>query len=84
MSYSTGLAKILTNNLTRFATLNAHQLDGHAANLDFWLAESRHCIDVIDRYAKRFATMKAVQLERNPATAKLNVVAPRGSGRSSR
>ena len=62
MSYSTELAKILTNNLTRFATLNVHQLAGHAANLDFWLAEARRCIEIIDGYATRFATMKEASL----------------------
>src|SRR5262249_17639629 len=42
-------------------TLNRHQLVGQVANLDFWEAEVRHCLDVIDGYGHRFERMKAAQ-----------------------
>lgn len=61
MSYSTDIAKTLTETLARFATLNPHQLAGHVANLEFWLSEARHCIGVIDGYGKRFDAMTAGQ-----------------------
>jgi hypothetical protein len=61
VAYSTDIAKILTDQLTKFTTLNRHQLAGQAANLDFWLAEVRHCLDVIDGYARRFDRMKKAQ-----------------------
>lgn len=62
MSYSTEIAEALTQTLARFATLNPHQLAGHVANLDFWLAETRHCVDVIEGYNKRFEGMKAAHV----------------------
>jgi hypothetical protein len=62
MSYSTEISKTLSETLARFVTLNPHQLAGHAANLDFWLAETKHCVSVIDGYRKRFEEMKAAQM----------------------
>ena len=61
MSYSTEISKTLTETLARFATLNPHQLAGHVANIDFWLSEVRHCIEVINGYGKRFEAMTAAQ-----------------------
>jgi hypothetical protein len=61
MSFSTEQAKLVTDQLARFVTLNRHQLAGHVENLDFWLAEVRHSIDVMDGYNKRFTRMKAGQ-----------------------
>jgi hypothetical protein len=55
------LTNMVTAQLPKFATLNRHQLAGHVANLDFWLAEARHCLDVIDRYRPRFERLKAAQ-----------------------
>ena len=63
MSYSTEISKTLTDTLARFATLNPHQLAGHVANLDFWLAEARHSVEVIEGYKKRFEAMKAAQMK---------------------
>lgn len=63
MAYSSDIANLLADQLTKFTTLNRHQLAGHAANLDFWTAEVRHCLDVIDGYNRRFEQMKAAQLE---------------------
>src|SRR6201981_923543 len=61
MAYSIDIAKTLTDQITKFVTLNRHQLAGHVANLDFWAAEVRHCLDVIDGYNRRFEQMKAAQ-----------------------
>jgi hypothetical protein len=63
VSYSVEIADILTDQLRRFVTLNRHQLVGHVANLDFWVAEVRHCLDVLDGYPARFERMKAAQEE---------------------
>jgi hypothetical protein len=63
MSYSIEIGNILTDQLRRFATRNRHQLVGHVANLDFWVAEVRHCLDVLDGYTARFERMKAAQEE---------------------
>ena len=61
MSYSSDTTKTLTVQITEFVTLNRHQLAGHVANLDFWMAEVRHCLDVIDGYNHRFEQMKTAQ-----------------------
>jgi hypothetical protein len=58
MAYSIEIARTLTDQLTKFATLNRHQLVGHVANLDFWLAEVRHCLDVLDGYQARFRRLQ--------------------------
>ena len=55
------MTNLVTAQLAKFATLNRHQLAGHVANLDFWLAEARHCVDVIDGYRPRFERLKAAQ-----------------------
>jgi hypothetical protein len=62
MAYTTEIANILAENIERFATLNPHQVAGHVANLDFWLGEVRHCLQVIDGFSKRFETMKTAQM----------------------
>jgi len=61
MAYSAEIAKVLTNQLVRFATLNRHQLFGQVSNLDFWMAEVRHSHDVIDGYNPRFERLKTAQ-----------------------
>jgi hypothetical protein len=63
MAYSSDISRILTDQITKFATLNRHQLVGHLANLEFWAAEVRHCLDVIDGYGRRFEQMKAAQMK---------------------
>ena len=65
MSYSTEISKTLTETLGRFATLNPHQLAGHVANLDFWLGETKHCINVLEGYRKRFEVMAGANGVRN-------------------
>ena len=61
MASSSHITKTLTVQITKVVTLNRHQLAGHVANLDFWVAEVRHCLDVIDGYDRRFEQMKAAQ-----------------------
>ncbi len=62
MAYSSEIAGTLAGQVARFVTLNRHQLAGLVANLDFWIAEVRHCLDVIDGYPRRFERMKAAQM----------------------
>ena len=63
MSFSENLSKVVTDQLTRFVTLNRHQLAGHMANLEFWLDQVRHVLAVIDGYQERFRALKAGQTE---------------------
>lgn len=51
----------LIKTLERSTTLPTHQLVGHVANLDFWMDEAKHCLNVIDGYAQRFDRMKKAQ-----------------------
>jgi len=53
----------LTDQLTRFASLNPHQLVGHLTNLDFWLGEVRHAFGVLDGYHPRFERLKRAQTD---------------------
>jgi hypothetical protein len=61
VSFSTDLSNLVAEQLSRFVTLNRHQLAGQVANLDFWLAEVRHCLEVVDGYGKRFQRLKSAQ-----------------------
>jgi hypothetical protein len=61
MSYSSQIADLLAAQLTKFATLNRHQLAGQVANLDFWLTEVRHCLAMLDGYRDRFHRMREAQ-----------------------
>lgn len=63
MAYSSDIADLLADQIAKFVTLNRHQLVGHAANLDFWAGEVRHCLDVIDGYERRFEQMKTAQMQ---------------------
>ena len=61
MSFSTDMAGLVTNQLSRFVTLNQHQLAGQVANLDFWLAQVRNVLGIIDGYGVRFVRMEGAQ-----------------------
>ncbi len=61
MSYSTDVAKLIEEQLERFVTLNRHQLVGHVANLDFWLAQVRQAFAILDGYGERFVRMHTAQ-----------------------
>jgi hypothetical protein len=61
MSFSTELARLVSGQLSRLATLNRHQLAGQAANLDFWVGQARHALEALDGYGARFVRMHAAQ-----------------------
>jgi hypothetical protein len=61
VSFSTNMAGLVADQLSRFVTLNHHQLAGQAANLDFWVAQVRHALAIIDGYGARFVLMHAAQ-----------------------
>jgi hypothetical protein len=61
MSFSTDLAALVANQLSRFVTLNPHQLAGQVGNLDFWLDQVRHALAAIDGYGVRFVRMEGAQ-----------------------
>jgi hypothetical protein len=61
MSFSENMAKVVADQLARFVTLNRHQLAGHMANLDFWVAQARHALEVIDGYEDRSRRLKSAQ-----------------------
>jgi hypothetical protein len=61
VSFSTDLAKLVADQLSRFVTLNPHQLAGQVANLDFWLGQVRHALATIDGYGERFVRMELAQ-----------------------
>ncbi|MGL6075216.1 MAG: hypothetical protein ACRC8S_13740 [Fimbriiglobus sp.] len=61
MSFSEQIAKVVADQLERFVTLNPHQLAGHVANLDFWVGEAQHALEVIDGYQERFRNLKEGQ-----------------------
>jgi hypothetical protein len=63
VAYSTDIANLLSDQLAKLTTLNRYQLVGHVSNLDFWLAEVGHCLDVIDRYTARFNRLKSAQVQ---------------------
>src|SRR5438552_3822514 len=63
MSYSTDISGVLANQLTKLSTLNRHQLAGQIANMDFWLAEVRHCTSVLDGYQARFDKLNRAQTD---------------------
>jgi hypothetical protein len=61
MAFSSDIAKLVSDQLVRFVSLNRHQLAGQVANLDFWLAQVRNALDVLDGYQKRFDKMRSGQ-----------------------
>jgi hypothetical protein len=80
VSFSTDMAGLVADQLSRFVTLNRHQLAGQVANLDFWLAQVRNALDVIDGYGVRFVRMSAAQEHYVAAhDTKLSEVGPAGT-----
>ncbi len=61
MPYSSDVANLIADQLTKFISLNRHQLAGQVANLDFWVGEVRHALDVIDGYGVRFVRLSMNQ-----------------------
>lgn len=62
MSYSIKRASLITDQLERLATQNAHQLAGQFSNLDFWIAEGVDAIRVINEYPQRFRRLREAQV----------------------
>jgi hypothetical protein len=61
MAYSSDTARLVAQQLSRFVTINRHQLAGQMANLDFWLDEILHALHVIDGYGSRFERLRGAQ-----------------------
>ena len=79
MSFTTNMAKLVADQLSRFVTLRPHQLAGQAANLDFWLAQVRNALGAIDGYGVRFVRMEGGQEQYIAAhDTKLSEVGPAG------
>jgi hypothetical protein len=55
------MADLVARQLSRFVTLNRHQLAGQVANLEFWLSQVHHALAAIDGYGVRFVRMEAAQ-----------------------
>jgi len=63
VSYVESISRPLTRALEYSAALPAHQLAGHAANVDFWIGEAKHCLTIIDGYRERFDRLRAAQAD---------------------
>jgi hypothetical protein len=61
MSYSIERALLVSNQIEKISTYNAHQLAGQFANLEFWIAEAMGALSVVDEYPSRFAQMRDAQ-----------------------
>jgi len=61
MSYLSDITLPLIQTLEHFTGLPAHQLAGHAANLDFWRSEVEHRRRIIGTYQARFNRMSEAQ-----------------------
>ena len=57
MSYINDICTSLTTVLTHACNASEEYFAGFAANRDFWIAEARHCLEVIDGYQGRFQKM---------------------------
>jgi hypothetical protein len=53
MMYTIEIADSVAKTVGKFASLNAYQLAGHIANLEFWLSQVQHALAVIDGYDRR-------------------------------
>ncbi len=83
MPYSSDIARILTDQLAKFVTLNRHQLAGQVANLDFWLDEVRHAIHVIDDYGPRFEPSRTLSSSTPRSTGLRNSISETRATRNS-
>jgi hypothetical protein len=60
--YSIARAELIADQIGRFATQHVHQLAGHHANLEFWIAEAVAAVRTIDDYQGRFRRLRDAQL----------------------
>lgn len=58
MTYIDEISSALVRVLTHACDGPPDRFAGYAANADFWVGETRHCLDVIDGYDKRFRKLK--------------------------
>ncbi|QDT47646.1 hypothetical protein Pan258_16820 [Symmachiella dynata] len=69
MSYVDDVSLSLAHVLDQAAFHKDARLAGYAANLDFWVEEIRHCLDVLAGYQQRFNRLvdarREFALERN-------------------
>lgn len=61
-AYVEETSRPLVRTLEHAAGLPAVRLAGYAANIDFWLAEARHWLDVAKEYPARFDAFRAAQV----------------------
>lgn len=61
MAYVEDITEALIRTLAYTSGLPVQKLAGHAANLEFWMGEVKHAIDVIDGYGERFRRLKEGQ-----------------------
>jgi hypothetical protein len=57
-SYIDEIASALTRVLTVACDGTPDKFAEYSANAEFWVAEARHALDVIDGYERRFENMK--------------------------
>lgn len=60
--YSIARAELVSDQIGRFATQHIHQLAGHHANLQFWMAEAVAAVRAIDEYPARFRRLQDARL----------------------
>lgn len=63
MAYTLDIADAVARTVAKFATLNAYQLAGHVANLQFWQGQVRNALDAIDGFSSR--RRKLVEAEKH-------------------
>ena len=61
--YTIEQAERVASELERFTTGYAHHVAGHFANLEFWLSEAAHALEVLRDYPSRFKTLCEAQAE---------------------
>lgn len=84
MTYIDDISSAVVRVLTHACDGPPHRFAGYAANADFWVAEVRHCLDVIDGYEKRFRKLKAAVAggwETPPPTHKSTIPSDRTAAR---
>ena len=61
MTYTEELCSLLLSRLERARQLPVHLAVEYSALVNFWLDEIRHCLNVLDDYPERIATMRDAQ-----------------------
>src|SRR3954454_14623527 len=66
MSYIDDISEALVRVLTQASDGSPEKFAGYAANRNFWIAEAKHCLDVINGYGDRFERMKRASQASHP------------------